>query len=257
MKRFKTFTIESKKQELEEQLRQKLKNAAVGGVLGGVAALPFVGAYAAGKYQSLQANKPKTSVQMMHDAGPTAVDQKTPGGVNKPSSDDPYGGRFHEIVDMTGRFEGGSFKDGTSHTHADPIHGWKVPTNAGQTLHGLNDTQHAYLKQNNLKAEDIFKEGGSISTEHSHNLRRLRMEGDRSILVKTYTDFDSHPHQIKAILHDLAYNLGHRGLSKFKNFNAAVNNKKYKSAATHLKDSLYYKQTGNRAKTHVQTLSNL
>ena len=251
MKRFKTFYKEEKLkeqiyQEVQEGLKDKLKFAAIGGL----SALPVVAGYAAGRFHP-------TNPVTLHDAGPKAVEQQTPTGVNKPGDDDPYGGRFHEIVDMTGKFEGGHFDGKTSNTHADPIHGWNIPTNAGQTKVGLTDRQHSYLKSKGINPDDVFKQGGSLHIDDANHLRRLRMEDDRPHLQELYPDFDSHPHHVKSILHDLIYNLGKKGLSKFKKFNAAINNKDYKGSAPELKNSLYYKQTGNRAKTHVQTLLDL
>jgi len=171
--------------------------------------------------------------------------------------EDPYGGRFDEIVSMTRNFEGGNFKDGMSITHPDPIHGNKIPTNAGQTKAGLSQSQKDYLTSKGHDIDALFTIGGSIPKEDAHHLTKLRMEADTQHLTNAYTNFHDHPHQVKAILHDLSYNLGRTGLSKFKNFNEAINNRDYKLAADHLKDSLYYRQTGRRGKTHVQTLRSL
>ena len=174
-----------------------------------------------------------------------------------PTTKDPYGGRFDEIVKMTGKFEGGKFEGKNSITHPDPIHGDTIPTNAGQTKRGLTPEGTKYLESKGHNVDDVFKIGGSIPTEDANHLRRLHMEKATTHLENTYNDFHDHPHQVKAILHDMHYNLGANGLSKFKKFNAAIDAKDYTTAAKEAKASSWYKQTGRRAKTHVQTLESL
>jgi len=49
------------------------------------------------------------------------------------------------------------------------------------------------------------------------------------------------------ILYNMAYQLGVGGLLKFKNMIKALENQDYKEASVHGRDSLWYKQTPNRA----------
>lgn len=240
----------SKASRVDEGLRDIGKGLAQGA---GVGALALGLAVGTGKTPEPSAAPPPTpntgQIGQLEDKPNTSATIQTP--------NDPYNGRFHEIVSMTGKFEGGDFRNGQSHTHADPIHGWRVPTNAGQTQRGLTDKHHEYLKNNGLDANEIFKEGGSISREHADNLRKISMEQSTPRLEGMYDNFHDHPHQVKAILHDMHYNLGHAGLAGFKKMNAAINARDYKTAAKELKDSKYYRQTGNRARTHYQTLLSL
>lgn len=53
------------------------------------------------------------------------------------------------------------------------------------------------------------------------------------------------------ILTDMAYNLGAGGLSKFANMRNAIQDGDYEQAAWEMKNSLWYRQVGNRAKHHV------
>ncbi len=71
---------------------------------------------------------------------------------------------------------------------------------------------------------------------------------------KVYPSYDTQPDKIKVILIDLAFNLGETKLRKFVKMNLAINNGDYPLAAKELKDSLYFKQTGNRARFHYQEL---
>lgn len=70
-------------------------------------------------------------------------------------------------------------------------------------------------------------------------------------LVKT---FDQHPPEVKQILVDLCFNLGENGFSKFTNTIFFCNRLDYNKMGAALKDSDWYKQTGNRGKNHVDTL---
>lgn len=52
----------------------------------------------------------------------------------------------------------------------------------------------------------------------------------------------------KAVLINMAFQLGFNGLSKFRNMLAAVQSEQYVLAASEMLDSLWAKQTPNRAK---------
>lgn len=73
---------------------------------------------------------------------------------------------------------------------------------------------------------------------------------------KLYPSFDSHPESVRLILVDLRYNLGLTGLRKFERFNLAINKRDYLLAAKELEDSRYFRQTGLRARNHVESLKN-
>jgi GH24 family phage-related lysozyme (muramidase) len=71
------------------------------------------------------------------------------------------------------------------------------------------------------------------------------------------TDFESLPDGVKQIVVDLAYNLGSRGIYKFKNFRTALNAREYGKAADELQDSSWYGQVGRRSAHHVGVLRGL
>lgn len=56
------------------------------------------------------------------------------------------------------------------------------------------------------------------------------------------------------VLTDMAFNLGYERLAKFKKFFSALKKGLYDEAAKEMKDSLWYKQTGDRAKTLVKVM---
>lgn len=65
------------------------------------------------------------------------------------------------------------------------------------------------------------------------------------------------PPAVRVLLTDMGYNMGVHKLMKFKKMLAALKAKSYLEAAEELKDSLYYTQTGRRAKAHYETLKYL
>jgi lysozyme len=74
---------------------------------------------------------------------------------------------------------------------------------------------------------------------------------------KVFDNFDDLPHEVKLIVCDLSFNVGLSNLLKFKKTIAACEKRDFRTMALELKDSLWYKQTGNRAKNHVRTLKGL
>lgn len=60
------------------------------------------------------------------------------------------------------------------------------------------------------------------------------------------------PFNIRLVLCDLCFNLGIKGLTKFKNFLAAVEDADYEEAALELKKSKYFTQVPNRAKRNIK-----
>jgi GH24 family phage-related lysozyme (muramidase) len=57
--------------------------------------------------------------------------------------------------------------------------------------------------------------------------------------------------QRQAIIVDMAYNMGPNKLAEFKQLKKAISTGDYTRAASEMKDSQWYNQTGNRAKHHV------
>lgn len=70
-------------------------------------------------------------------------------------------------------------------------------------------------------------------------------------------NFDSLPRDIKLIVVDMNYNLGERGFSKFKKTIAAIESNNFAVASREMKNALWYKQTGRRARHHVSTMRNV
>jgi lysozyme len=72
---------------------------------------------------------------------------------------------------------------------------------------------------------------------------------DKNIPMWKYEDFN-----VRLVLCDMCYNLGIKGLLKFKKFLNAVDESDYETAAEELKQSKYYKQVPNRAKRNINLI---
>ena len=77
------------------------------------------------------------------------------------------------------------------------------------------------------------------------------------IARKHFPNFDSLSDDAKEIVVSLCFNLGSGGISKFKNFKAAIVSKDFTRAAKELKDSNWYLQVGVRGKKYVMILNNM
>ncbi len=75
----------------------------------------------------------------------------------------------------------------------------------------------------------------------------FRLKRIENLLLKHnwYTKLD---YTRKSIILDMSYNLGYSGILKFKNMIWCLDNNFYNAASNHMKKSLWYKQTGIRAR---------
>ena len=69
--------------------------------------------------------------------------------------------------------------------------------------------------------------------------------------------FDDSPQEVKDVVVNMCYQLGVSGFSKFKKTIYLLETKQYEEASVEMLDSLWAKQTPNRAKELSETLSHL
>ena len=69
--------------------------------------------------------------------------------------------------------------------------------------------------------------------------------------------FDNLPDEVQQILVNMMFNMGRTRLSKFKNFNAAILEHDWKTAAVEGRDSLWYRQVTNRAERLMTRMENV
>lgn len=68
------------------------------------------------------------------------------------------------------------------------------------------------------------------------------------------SDFDFWPSAVQEVLVNMMFNLGYRGLSRFKNFKKALEMEDFAQAAIEGRDSLWYRQVTNRAERLMRRL---
>jgi lysozyme len=83
------------------------------------------------------------------------------------------------------------------------------------------------------------------------------LENAKQIATSMFPNFRTLHKQVKLILVSLSFNLGKSGLGKFKKFVTSINDNNFKAASSHLRDSLWFRQTGKRAKHHVGVLAQI
>ena len=70
-------------------------------------------------------------------------------------------------------------------------------------------------------------------------------------------NFNDLPDEVQQILVNMMFNMGRTRLSKFKNFNAAILDHDWKTAAVEGRDSLWYRQVTNRAERLMTRMENV
>jgi len=81
------------------------------------------------------------------------------------------------------------------------------------------------------------------------------LKSSKDAANKIIGDLTQHPAGVQGVLIEMAFNLGAKGLSEFKNFLSAVKSKNYKVAAKEMLNSSWSKQVGNRAQTLSKIVS--
>tara|TARA_R110000772_G_scaffold46983_5_gene107389 strand:+ start:733 stop:1182 length:450 start_codon:yes stop_codon:yes gene_type:complete len=93
--------------------------------------------------------------------------------------------------------------------------------------------------------------GWEVGTVVSEDRVKQVFESDLAVAVDEcrilYDMWDNFPGEVQEILVNMLFNLGRPRLSKFKNMKKALDNRCWKLAATEGRDSLWYRQVGNRA----------
>ena len=67
-------------------------------------------------------------------------------------------------------------------------------------------------------------------------------------MYKIFENFNDLPEQIQLVLADMRFQLGNNGFREFKKLIKAVKRKDWKEMKINMANSLWYKQTNNRAK---------
>ena len=95
-----------------------------------------------------------------------------------------------------------------------------------------------------------------ITKEEAELLLEYRLKGMKAQLTGYLYDIDIKD-EAWDILFNMAYQLGVKGVLNFKNMIKALRNNDYKEAAKQGRDSLWYKQTKNRAERLMSRMEKL
>ncbi len=109
-----------------------------------------------------------------------------------------------------------------------------------------------------LLPQDVLSGKRKLKKDEANSIKSVlwsRAKKDaRTFLGKVYNTLS--PKQ-KDVINDMAYNLGLPKLMKFKKFKKALIDKNYKQAANEIKNSLYYKQVGDRARRNMRDIQDI
>lgn len=118
------------------------------------------------------------------------------------------------------------------------------------------------IKQHEGYSKHLYVDTNGYSIGYGTNLTYGITKEEASLLLKhrlsivehqlqQYVWYNELPINRKVVLLDMTYNIGLAKLLQFKGFIWCLKNKYWHAAANHMKSSLWYHQTGNRAKSLV------
>lgn len=97
-------------------------------------------------------------------------------------------------------------------------------------------------------------EGTPVSEERVAEAFEKDCQSVLSDCTILYDSFYTFPEEVQLILANQMFNMGLTRLSKFKNYNKAINDGDWKQAAIEGRDSLWYRQVTNRAERLMRRL---
>lgn len=127
----------------------------------------------------------------------------------------------------------------------------------------LDHLGYATFGVGHLVTESDPEHGEDVGTEISEERVWEAFEADLATCISEcvvlYGDeaWEDFPGEVKEILANMMFNLGRPRLSKFKKFNSAILEGDWAGAAPEGRDSLWWKQVGNRAERLMVRLEEL
>ena len=114
---------------------------------------------------------------------------------------------------------------------------------------------HLVLESDPEHGQDV---GTPVSEERVRECFERDLDTAINECVALYGDaWETFPGEVQEILVNMMFNLGRTRLSKFKNFNAKLEAHDWLGAAPEGRDSLWYRQVGNRAERLMERLENI
>jgi len=110
-----------------------------------------------------------------------------------------------------------------------------------------------------LKSDEEF--GMPIGSVVTHERVNASFKHDLAVAIDEcsilYNTWNCFPEEVQEILVNMMFNLGRPRLSKFKNFKAALEARQWELAASEGRNSLWYRQVGNRAERLMTRMGNV
>lgn len=152
-------------------------------------------------------------------------------------------------------------QNNVSQINTQQFEGWRpnayMDTKGNSTIgygHNLKGGNNANVSSLGLDPAALRSGQAALSKDQGNQLFNLDMNDAKATAQKLVPNYDSLHPTVKNVVNDMAYNLGPQGLKQFSPTMQLISAGKYNEAADHIQKSPYYKQTGNRAKTIVNTL---
>jgi lysozyme len=136
-----------------------------------------------------------------------------------------------------------------SKPYKDSVGIWTI--GIGLNIQSRNDVPQR-LKEAGVDPKNIElitqKRQGVITRPQAEKLLSFTLSEAYDAASSIFKSFNSQPLEIKGVLTDMVFNMGARKLRQFKKFIDSIDRRIYQKAAEEMKNSLWYKQVGDRAK---------
>jgi GH24 family phage-related lysozyme (muramidase) len=127
----------------------------------------------------------------------------------------------------------------------------------------LDHLGYATFGVGHLVLESDPEHGADVGTPVSKERVRECFERDLDLAISECVAlygpdvWEGYPGEVQEILANMMFNMGRTRLSKFKNFNAALEQGDWAEAAVEGRDSLWYRQVTNRAERLMERMENV
>lgn len=103
-----------------------------------------------------------------------------------------------------------------------------------------------------------YSEGDSVSTDRVWDAFEEDLDNAIADAKKLFKDFYSYPGEVQEVLVNMLFNLGYTELSRWPNFIAAIDDRDWRAAAYHGRDSIWWRrQVRTRAERLMSRLENM
>jgi lysozyme len=112
----------------------------------------------------------------------------------------------------------------------------------------------------NIEAKGLgnrYKVGQKVDKATIDKFFASDLQEAESAAKKIFPSFNKQPKQVQILLVSFCFNVGEGGAKKFVKFRAAIESRNYKVASAELRNSKWFRQTGNRGRDYVRILGNI